>query len=190
MVQITLNQIRQHDPCKSGWEKLLRSLPDNMPLDKPFDFRHIIESNGIVDAIWALKCIDNKELCVRFTVKCAESVLHIFEKIYPNDKRPRQAIEAAKKWLDNPSSEIATAATDAFDAAYAAYMKANAFSSEDAAARSAAYAADIDTADAHNAAAAAACAAARAAGSKHHSAYLVEREKQKQFLLELLKEYK
>ena len=56
----------------------------------------------------------------------AELVLHIFEEKYPEDKRPRLAIEAAKKWLVNPSKETAAAAAAAAAAAYAAYAAADA----------------------------------------------------------------
>ena len=49
-----------------------------------------------------------------FAADCAESVLHLFEKRYPNDSRPRKAIEAAR------ATAYATAAAYAADAAYAA----------------------------------------------------------------------
>ena len=35
---------------------------------------------------------------VMWVIECADSVLPIFEEKYPNDKRPREAIEAAKAW--------------------------------------------------------------------------------------------
>ncbi len=35
---------------------------------------------------------------VLWSIDCAEYVLPIFEEKYPNDKRPREAIEAAKAW--------------------------------------------------------------------------------------------
>ena len=37
---------------------------------------------------------------IRYAIFAAEQVLGIFEKAYPNDKRPREAIEAAKAYLD------------------------------------------------------------------------------------------
>ena len=46
-------------------------------------------------------------------IQCAEMVLDIFEKKYPNDNRPRKAIEAAKKCLANPTEENQRAAYDA-----------------------------------------------------------------------------
>ena len=65
-----------------------------------------------------------KEDSVKLAIFAAELVIDIFEKQYPDDKRPRMAIEAAKKWLDNPTADTARAAADAAAAAYAAYAAA------------------------------------------------------------------
>ena len=97
-----------------------------------------------------------KEEAVEYASIQAESVLHLFEKDFPDDKRPRQAIEAARKWWREPSEANRLAANDAANAAYAA--DAAAF------AASAAYAtADADAARAASYAAAAAAVAASAA---------------------------
>jgi hypothetical protein len=89
---------------------------------------------------------------VAFAILCAESVLHIYEEKYPDDARPRKAIEAAKEYLKNPTAD-AYASDAAADAAYAATHAADA----------AAYASYA--ADAAYAAAAAAYAATDAAAS-------------------------
>ena len=39
----------------------------------------------------------------RFALACAGMVLDKFESKYPDDDRPRKAMEAAKAWLDNPT---------------------------------------------------------------------------------------
>jgi len=52
---------------------------------------------------------------VALAIFAAEQVIDLFEKEYPKDKRPREAIEAARKWLKNPSRD---AAWDAWDAAW------------------------------------------------------------------------
>ena len=82
--------------------------------------------------------VKNNNVRILFAIFCAESVLDLFEKKYPNDDRPRKAIEATKEYLKNPIEKNAAAA----DAARAAY-----------------YAADADAADAADAHAAAANAA-------------------------------
>ena len=77
---------------------------------------------------------------VALAIFAAELVIGIFEKKYPEDKRPRKAIEAAKKYLENPTQVNAAAAHaaayaaydatyaayDAYDATYAAYAAAHA----------------------------------------------------------------
>jgi hypothetical protein len=76
---------------------------------------------------------------VQFAILCADAVLSFYESKYPEDKRPRKAIEAAKKYLKKPSARAAYAAAHA--AAYAA-ADAAAYAAADAArAAYAAYAA-------------------------------------------------
>ena len=95
-----------------------------------------------------------------FAADCAEHVLHFFEKKYPEDSRPRQAINAARSGnaataAADAAAYAATAAADA--AAYAATAAAAAYAAADAYAAYAAYAA---SAAAHASAYAAADAAA------------------------------
>lgn len=55
-----------------------------------------------------------------FAIFAAELVLPIFEKKYPDDKRPRNAIDAAKAVLKNDTPENREKARDAAATAYAA----------------------------------------------------------------------
>ena len=88
-----------------------------------------------------------KEEAVEYAIIQAESVLHIFEKDFPDDTRPRQAVEAARKWWREPSEANRLAAADAAYAAadnaagYAAYAAADAYAAYAAADAYAAYAA-------------------------------------------------
>jgi hypothetical protein len=137
------------------------------------DDKQVWESMRVVKAYeWT------KPDSVAMSIYAAELVIGIFEKKYPDDKRPRESIEAAKAWLKNPTEEnrkaadaaasyaadaaYADASADASaasaDAAYAAYAAAYA-----ASAASAAYAASASYAAYADAAAAAAYAAAAAA---------------------------
>ena len=68
----------------------------------------------------------NKETAVQFAIECAEKVLPIFEKQFPNDKRPRKAIEAAKTGNAAYAEAAAAYAAYAANAAYAAANAANA----------------------------------------------------------------
>src|ERR1035437_715584 len=61
-----------------------------------------------------------KEDSVKLAIYAAELVIDIYEKEYPKDKRPREAIEAAKKWLKEPTEENRNAAAYAANTANAA----------------------------------------------------------------------
>jgi hypothetical protein len=104
---------------------------------------------------WYKDTKTKRKVQLQFAILCAKEVLPMFEKRYPNDLRPRKAIEVAEKVLKS-SFKDKSAAVHAADAAAAA---------TNAAARAGAIAAVYVAAAhaAHAAAADAAYAAARAA---------------------------
>jgi hypothetical protein len=104
-----------------------------------------------------------KEDSVALSIFAAELCIDAFEKEYPNDKRPRNAIEAAKAYLKNPCKETQDAARSAASAASAAW-------SAEYAARSAEYAARSAASAAWSAARSAASAAWSAAWSAEYAA--------------------
>lgn len=105
-METTLNQIKKNDPCEDGWKKLLFYLGKTDADDEPLSIRTILESNGIEHAIWALRAVEGHNREIRlFAADCAESVLHIFNAKYPNDDRPRKAIEAARKCANEEIDE-------------------------------------------------------------------------------------
>ena len=57
---------------------------------------------------------------IQYAVYAAEQVIEIYETKYPDDKRPREAIELAKKYIEYPSKKNRVAAYAAANAAYAA----------------------------------------------------------------------
>jgi hypothetical protein len=130
----TLNKIKSHSPCDDGWEKLLNHLGKTKADNEPLSIATIIQSNGIRDAVWALRAVEGKDKEIRlFAADCAESVLHIYEKQYPNDDRPRKAIQAARDYANGvigkdelAAAWFAWAALDATDAAWAAWDAARA----------------------------------------------------------------
>jgi len=158
----TLSDIKSKSPCVKGWELLLRNSTE-FKKDDPMSLMHIFKSNGIKDAVWALRCFDHKDYCL-FLADVAESVLHIYERRF-NSKAPREAIEAIRLYK---TGEIGAKDLEvAADAAYVAYgdtcTTANAAYAANAAAYAAAYAAD---------AAAAAAYAAYAASDAANAAYV------------------
>ena len=131
MKYTTLNEIKLRRPCGEGWDMLLASLNKTEADDEPLSFKYILESNGIKDAVWALCVLDYKDQAL-FRADVAELVLPIFEEEYPNDSRPRKAIEAIRDFYHGKINEVqlknaACVARDAYDAAsiaraaYAAY---------------------------------------------------------------------
>ncbi len=117
-------------------------------------------------ANWLISKTMNKNECVKYAIYAASLVLDIFEKKYPNDNRPRKAIEAANQFLTTKSTADAAAAqAAAYDAAQAA-AAADAY-----AAQAAAYDAAYDAADAARAADADAAQAAYAAAAYAAAAY-------------------
>ena len=63
---------------------------------------------------------DSARVSVQFAILCAEAVLANYENRYPDDRRPRTAIEAAKEYLNTKDAAHARAARAAARAAYAA----------------------------------------------------------------------
>ena len=118
-------------------------------------------------ANWLIvRCMTYKQY-VAYAIFAAEQVLELYERQYPDDKRPRHAIEAAKACLKNLSKENKAAAGDAAMAAAGAAARAAAEAARAAAeaARAAAEAARAAAWAAAEAARAAAWAAAEAAGA-------------------------
>ncbi len=122
-------------------------------------------------------------IAVQWAAECAKRVLKHYEDKYPDDKRPREAIDAAIRWAKDPTQANRDAAYAAADAAaHAAY--AAAADAAYAAAYAAAAAADAAYAAAH--AAYAAYAAAAAAHAALLQARNAERKWQSDRLLALL----
>lgn len=96
------------------------------------------------------ECLGWNEWTARlFACDCAEKVLYIYEAEYPDDNRPRRAIEATRKYVkavmenvsDAEIAEASCAVEAAYKAAHDAYIKAMGH-----AARCASYAAELTTA--------------------------------------------
>lgn len=53
--ETTLAAIRANHPCLSGWKQLLAHLGKPEADDEPLPILTILESNGLADALWALR---------------------------------------------------------------------------------------------------------------------------------------
>ena len=131
-MKVTKEQIKELNPCKDVWEWYLKKQEEDL-------LTLLLDANkrNPSDARWLFTKLMNKTQCMRIAIFSAREVLHIFEVKYPEDKRPRKAIEAVETCLKDPSErnrELASYASA--DAAYAAASAASdaASASADAAA--------------------------------------------------------
>tara|TARA_R100000656_G_scaffold99611_1_gene72277 strand:- start:44 stop:469 length:426 start_codon:yes stop_codon:yes gene_type:complete len=120
----------------------------------------------------------NRKQNIKLAIYSAELVLHLFEKKYPQDKRPRKAIAAAKKCLKSNTEENRSAAAHAADAAAhassAAFYAAAAAATFTACAYASADAAFYASADAADASADAADASAYAKTKQNIMDYAIK----------------
>ena len=101
ILETTLNRLRAHNPCVSGYATLLASLggPSCDP-DAPINLLHILQSNGVDDCLWALRATiqDSEQVARLMASDFAEDALPIFERARPTDARPRNAIAVARRY--------------------------------------------------------------------------------------------
>ena len=88
--------------------------------------RNLVEEDHNDWAKWTIVRMMNKKQKVQYAIFAAELVLKIFEDEYPDDKRPRKAIEAAKTYIKTPCKRTKDAAANAANAAAYAANAANA----------------------------------------------------------------
>jgi len=172
-VKPTIEALLDKGPCSEGLKflKSSRSLPKL--------WRTCERADWMIWALQQLELLDERTARI-FAVACAEHTLHFFEDKYPEDKRPRQAVEFARTLIDNPQAAESAAESAAWSAAESAAESA-AWSAAESAARSAAW----------SAARSAAWSAARsAAESAARSAESAENKWQADKLRELISPFK
>lgn len=145
MFYTSLNKIREHSPRCEGWRRLLTYLGKTKADDEPLSFKSILDSNGLDDAIWALRSIDAPEVRL-FAVRCVRQIQHLI-----SDERSLNALDVSEMYaVGNATSEEISAARDAswaasWDAALDAALAAARDAERDAE-RDAAFAASWDAA--------------------------------------------
>jgi hypothetical protein len=114
MIYTTLNKIRANGPCRSGWEKLLKSLGKTQTDDEPLSMLTILNSNGLDDALWCLRACDGIDNDARlFGVACARRVQRLM-----TDPASINALEVAERYAYGQATyEELIAAGDAARAA-------------------------------------------------------------------------
>jgi hypothetical protein len=105
-MKINKDIIEKLKPCKERYNNYLKHYSD---FDGDLSEFIKLENITYYDKVWVFVKLTTKEQNVKWAALCAKSVLHIFEEKHPNDKRPRQAIDAV---LNNEVSfEIEKGAT-------------------------------------------------------------------------------
>ena len=120
-MKITQKWLKEKGACRDAVKYFKRiTLTDNKKLlDR-------LEKDGHLDwANWGIANMLNHDGQIKYAIFAAGLVLDIYEMRFPEDKRPRKAIEAAQKYLKTKSEQDRSAAANAAADA-AAYAAANA----------------------------------------------------------------
>ena len=116
-MKITKKFLLENNACESGMKYVIKNGYIGL---EPIPFiKKLILENKLQWANWLVVRVMNRNQKIMYAVYAAKQVIDIFEKKYPNDKRPRQAIEMAIKCIKNNTEKNRSNAAAA-DAAYAA----------------------------------------------------------------------
>ena len=100
-ITITLNQVYSHHPCHEEWTKLLTAQGKSAPDDMPFPLSSLLDSNGLADTLWALRCLpEHDALWRKYAVWCARQVEHLM-----TDERSRTALDVAWRYACGEATE-------------------------------------------------------------------------------------
>ena len=126
---VTLAALRKEGACINGYNKVVRAVQgrefsnyDRMratyirfAYKDPIPLALIVESNGLEDALWALRCVKGCDRDTRlFAVWCARQVQHLM-----TDARSTAALDVVEAFANGEASkhELAAARDAAWDAA-------------------------------------------------------------------------
>lgn len=131
-MRINVEIISKLGPCESRFNNFKEQYPN---FDDHFHEFLKLENITYDDKIQVSVRLLSKNQLVKWSIMCAESVLHIFEEKRPEDKRVRECLELLDSFSDfenlsvQEKQKICTAANAAYaaaNAANAAYAAANA----------------------------------------------------------------
>ncbi len=125
MIALTYAQVRDMKPCSGGFRDATKKLGGIKSwTNTPKTIREMLEADvSGEDVIWAFARpeVIGARMSRLFACAVAESVLPIFEAQYPDDARPRQAIDVARRYANGLATEdeLDAAKAPAWDAALA-----------------------------------------------------------------------
>lgn len=112
-MKITLNWLKEKGACKKGfaWFKAQKETDIIKVLKKLGKQKHYQWAN------WLIVQVMTRPQYLSYAIFSAEQVIENYEKEYPDDKRPRNAVEAARKVLTGDTEENRSAACGAAESA-------------------------------------------------------------------------
>lgn len=117
---VTLAALRKAGACFEGYNKLVRSIQgetfsaEDAARNSYIHFKHdaeiplvdVLNSNGIDDALWSLRCVSDADRDIRlFAVWCARQVEHLMQ-----DQRSKDALNVAERFANGDASDEELAA--------------------------------------------------------------------------------
>jgi len=138
MIQTTFQKLHDAGACKERYRFLAKALGGIKAYgrDTPITLLQILDTNGLDDALWALRaCPDSEKFARLLACDYAEHVLPIFETRYPDDDRPRMVIEVSRRYArgEATDAELSAAWPAAWSAAGSAARNAAGSAAESAA---------------------------------------------------------
>ena len=135
MLTLTFAEAKKQRACIDAYKKFAKFKGGvlHWGKHKPFPLLEVLESNGLFNALCALRyCQPEAErdrIARLFACDCVESVLPNFERCYPNDKRPRQTIEVVRRFANGSATleeleSARSAARSAAESARSAWLAA------------------------------------------------------------------
>ena len=115
-MKITKEWLRKKEACSDG----VRWFLHQKETDCGNVMLKLTKCGRAADALWLVEKIANKKQSVQIAVFSARLCINEFEKAFPNDNRPRKAIEAADAYIKNPCEKTKSAAKAAAEAAWSA----------------------------------------------------------------------
>jgi len=112
--KVTEKRLRALGACSDGRDYVVNNCPYT---DSIKVVEWLIKEDKLDWANWLIVRVMERKQYLAYAIYSAEQVIDIYEKKYPDDKRPRNAIKAAEKVLKNDTKKNRAAAS----AAYAAY---------------------------------------------------------------------
>jgi len=113
MNTITLRWLTQQGACPEGkqWFR------EHENPDAVTTLESLIEDDKLKWGNWLIVRVMERKQYLQYAVFAAEQAIDLFEREYPSDERPRKAIEAVRRCIEDDSPENRAAARAAGDAA-------------------------------------------------------------------------